>query len=174
VNYADQPDWQPAAEKVCPRCEQLLPAAAFTPNRTAKSGLNSWCRECERVRRRAQYASDPARWKFEADRWRRANPEKDRIGRRNGRLRRQYGITPEQYDQMLAAQDGKCAICGTTDPGPVRVGQPAFRVDHCHKSGAIRGLLCHNCNSGMGLLGDSTERLEAAAAYLRRWEPAMT
>ncbi len=94
------------------------------------------------------------------------NPDKARADRarwaRNSRLRR-YGITPKDYDALFAAQDGRCAICGTTEAGAWGGLLP---VDHDHETGDVRGLLCHNCNGGLGQFCDDPDRLLAAAAYL--------
>jgi hypothetical protein len=68
------------------------------------------------------------------------------------------GILKQEYDKLLAEQDGKCAICGTTTK---------LVVDHDHQSLCVRGLLCSNCNRGLGYLKDSIEIIEKAALYLR-------
>lgn len=80
--------------------------------------------------------------------------------------KRQYGLTVDEIAEKLAAQDGRCAICGTTEAGGRH---NVFAVDHDHGTGAVRGMLCNNCNIGIGYLGDSPETLDAAAAYLRRY-----
>lgn len=77
---------------------------------------------------------------------------------RDWRLRKRYGITSEQYDAMVLAQNGVCAICET---------EAALVVDHNHLNGAVRALLCQPCNVGMGFLGDSPARLISAAVYLQ-------
>lgn len=77
-------------------------------------------------------------------------------------LQHLYGLSLEQYDEMLTAQGGRCAVCTTTTPG----GRGSFHVDHDHDTGAIRALLCHDCNTGLGKFADSPERLRKAAAYL--------
>ena len=76
------------------------------------------------------------------------------------RTLRTYGITSEQFDELLAVQDGRCAICGVTP------GERAMAIDHDHRTGAVRGLLCGPCNSALGLFGDDRARLEAAVEYL--------
>lgn len=81
--------------------------------------------------------------------------------RRDARLQATYGITLTQYNQMLAAQDGVCAICKV----PHHPERPLV-VDHDHDSGEVRGLLCSECNTGLGLLGDNPDTLLAASAYL--------
>lgn len=80
-------------------------------------------------------------------------------------LRWSYGITPEDYDQMLKKQRGKCAICGLPDPG--QKGKKFLCIDHDHKTGKVRGLLCHRCNRGLGLLFDSIKAVEKAVKYLK-------
>lgn len=80
------------------------------------------------------------------------------------RVLRAYGITTADYDRLLAAQRGGCAVCRTTDPGR---GQRVFVVDHDHVSNHVRGLLCHNCNSAIGLLRDDPKIIAAAADYVR-------
>ena len=103
----------------------------------------------------------------------RATPE-GRAAIANYNLKRN-GLTAEQFDARLASQGGRCANpgCRTDNPG----GKGRFHIDHDHDccpkgkscSKCIRGLLCHDCNTGMGLLGDSVERLEGAVAYLKMW-----
>ncbi len=83
-------------------------------------------------------------------------------------LRRQYGISEDEYKALLRKQHGKCAICGSKDPRG-RAGSTYFQVDHDHKTGAVRALLCAPCNSGLGSLGDSIKNLEKAIAYLRKY-----
>ena len=80
-----------------------------------------------------------------------------------------YGITPEQWEEMLAAQDDKCAICGTADWGGYH-NRP--HADHDHATGAFRGILTHGCNLGLGNFDDDPLRLAAAIVYLTRDDPA--
>ena len=77
---------------------------------------------------------------------------------------KQLGLTLEQFDEMLAAQDGRCATCGVSDPAGR--GQGAWCTDHDHRTGKVRGILCHNCNVSLGLLEDSIPTLTAMIAYL--------
>jgi hypothetical protein len=78
------------------------------------------------------------------------------------RLTWKYGITIDDYDLMFSKQNGVCAICKTSDLG--RHGK--LYVDHDHKTGAFRGLLCHNCNLGVGHFHDESMSLRIAADYL--------
>lgn len=74
----------------------------------------------------------------------------------------QYGLTPESFEQLLAAQGRKCAICGHAQPSPKMFPM----IDHCHKSGKVRGILCSHCNMGLGKFKDDPKLLQAAIAYL--------
>lgn len=107
---------------------------------------NSRCAECSRAKEAAKYRDRP--------RFKRAE-----------QLRQKYGLTIEQVDQMLSGQGGACAICRRTEPGG-RWG--TFVVDHCHKTGRVRGLLCDPCNRGIGFLKEDPERIRRAAHYLER------
>ena len=77
-----------------------------------------------------------------------------------------YGITPEAYSAMLAAQGGACAICRAREPGMKKAKR--LYVDHCHATGVVRGLLCFKCNSLLANARDSVTTLQEAIKYLRR------
>lgn len=104
-------------------------------------------------------ANPEARRRYYRD-WKEKNPEKWAASQHKNNLK-QYGITPEDYDEMHAAQGGVCAICLGDCPTGRRLA-----VDHCHETGSVRGLLCLKCNTGIGKFGDSPELLLAAADYL--------
>lgn len=97
--------------------------------------------------------------------WRTNNREAYLTGKRRCRLGRDFGITLEQYNEMLAAQGGVCAICKNPETHQ-RKGVWSLSVDHCHDTGRVRGLLCNNCNRGVGLLRDNADLCRAAAEYL--------
>jgi len=86
-----------------------------------------------------------------------SNPHQSRVNH----LWQRYKIRPEEYDALFLAQNGVCGICESNKP---------LRIDHCHDTGLIRGLLCNACNVGLGGLGDTIEGLEKAIAYLRKYE----
>lgn len=87
---------------------------------------------------------------------------KNAIAARKSYFKRQYSLTPEQVQEMAA---GGCAICGTTD-WPGRHNRP--HVDHDHATGRLRGVLCSECNTGLGKFRDRIDLLEVAIAYLKR------
>lgn len=95
--------------------------------------------------------------------WRVANPERVAVWTRRNHLKTRYRITLEEYDRLLLEQDGKCAICRSASPG-TRV--KYFAVDHDHVTDEVRGLLCMDCNTGLGKLEG---RLVEALAYLGRF-----
>lgn len=80
----------------------------------------------------------------------------------NTNTRRKYGLEPEQYELMLREQGGVCSICGQNNDGK------RLAVDHDHKTKRVRGLLCGNCNNGLGRFQDAAALLRAAADYLER------
>lgn len=83
-------------------------------------------------------------------------------------LRRRFGIGLAEYLETLLAQKGVCAICGEAETADVGSRKMILAVDHCHGSKKIRGLLCKNCNTGLGAFKDDPGRLRAAIRYLRK------
>jgi hypothetical protein len=136
------------SEKVCKECGLLKPRSAYYTNGRGRPGslLKSIRPECKECNIRGTVARD------------RMNPSS--VRRRN--LKYVYGLDRLKYEEMLAKQKGLCAIC---------VGLPGVRalgVDHDHATGLIRGLLCSNCNRGIGHFKDKPELLREAAEYLER------
>lgn len=84
--------------------------------------------------------------------------------RQNHKMIQNYGIDKVQYLELLTKQDNKCAICGREDTGVARTQN--LSIDHCHKSGVVRGLLCNWCNQGLGHFHDNPELLKKAAEYI--------
>jgi len=131
---------------------------------------------------RQRYRANPEKQKQRAAEYRARFPEQVRerqqtSNRQHGRryyLKSRYGITPEQFDSMFAAQSGKCAICrrkaGVKSSGSDRhkanEWMKGLVVDHCHVTGEVRGLLCQFCNVALGNLQDDPEIVRAAARYL--------
>jgi len=80
-------------------------------------------------------------------------------------IKAKYGVTAEDYDEIIALQGGGCAICG------VSASRKRLAVDHCHTTGKVRGVVCAKCNTGLGLFGDSPKRMLEAAKYLLKYKP---
>lgn len=100
-----------------------------------------------------------------AKEWRKQNPEKAK----QSMLKRYYGITLEQYEAMGEAQGWRCAICNEPETTKDKDGGPRrMPVDHNHKTGKVRALLCTQCNRGLGLFSESIEKLRSAAVYLEK------
>lgn len=143
--------------KVCSKCRIGKPLNAFHKDVTNKHGLYTQCIECKKV-----YAAERNK------KYRATHPDmRDRRDYEHKRgLRRNYGITVEQYQAMFEAQQGKCAICGNHQSECKR----RLAVDHDHDTGTIRALLCDNCNPGIGYFKHSVERLELAIRYLKKFQ----
>ncbi len=153
--------------KTCTRCGNEKPIDAYRHGQGYRNGVHSECKSCENERLQA---------------WRKANPERARqqnarsnakrrmngtgyysgdpgiaMRRRSAHLKRKYGISLEQEQQMRTAQGDGCAACGE---------KAILHVDHCHTTGQVRGLLCDNCNRSAGCVRDDAARLRALADYL--------
>lgn len=123
------------------------------PDKVKAQRLRSYNRHAEQRR------LDSAKWRIE-------NPMRFK----HNMLKAKYGITIEQYQEMLNRQNGNCAICEQQETvidgrsGKVRT----LAVDHCHSTKKIRGLLCGSCNKAIGCLKDSLELLQKAYKYLEK------
>lgn len=140
--------------KICTKCKKKKFLSKFYKNKNKKDGLASWCKDCMCV-----YSKLPKNLKKRKKWWSR-RPEK--ITEYN--LKRLYGITIEYWDQMFQEQHGCCAICGKHQSELKK----RFDTDHSHKSGKVRQLLCHQCNSIIGYSKESIEILESVIDYLRK------
>ena len=81
---------------------------------------------------------------------------------------RTYGITADEYYEILAAQNGKCSICESQEVNNSRISSGKLFIDHCHETGKVRGLLCSKCNHAIGLLNDDVDLLQKAISYLNK------
>lgn len=180
--------------KKCSTCRRTLPVGAFAANRSRPDGLQTSCRECaaEYYKRRQEARGRSVREKVAVPEgyklcrtcdeikphaeWHRNATASDGLSTRckacraiqgrEGHLKRQYGMTEAERDEMIASQVGLCVIC---------LSAPAAHVDHCHETGKVRGVLCFNCNSAIGKLGDDPDTVRRAAAYLEgtSWKPTL-
>ena len=141
------------AEKlVCRLCNESKPSTAFSRKENNKAKISTACDECHRLRDRNRYAKDPNRRKLTA-KW--------------AGLKWRTGLTQDQWQTLLEAQNYKCAICETQFSVEARSKNNPC-VDHDHATGRNRGLLCRRCNQGIGLLQDSGNVAQRAAIYLNR------
>jgi hypothetical protein len=141
--------------KVCPHCHQEKDTSEFHRNGQKKPRIHSWCKECIRpVKRdyqREYRKTHPVDPEYHKKWW---AEHREEIHER--RRRQKYGDSFD-YKQMATNQQGRCAICGK---------ETVLVTDHNHKTGEVRGLLCANCNVGLGYFSDSPEILVNAATYL--------
>lgn len=131
--------------KTCAKCKLDKPCSDFNKRKKASDGLDAWCRNCNKISC--------------------ASYSRSEIGQLKAKKRNieRYGITVEDYEQILSDQNGVCAICFETEDHFSRL-----VVDHNHETGKVRGLLCNNCNRALGLFKDTQQRLLSAAQYLKR------
>lgn len=143
--------------KTCTKCKSCKPVADFGKHRKAKDGLSWVCKECNNANSRKWAEANKDRVK----RYRQDNMSKLVEQNKWRRYERDFGLTKEVYAAMLEAQNSACALClGSFGRFP--------HVDHCHASGKVRGLLCSNCNTALGLVRDRIEVLERMIGYLKR------
>jgi hypothetical protein len=147
--------------KPCPECKKRKPKSEFYKNRATWDGLQSICKTCQCSNVVAHHKANKEKHAAYQLKWSRANPDR----KADIYLKTRLGVPHGTYAQMLTAQQGCCAICGTRDTGKMR----RFHLDHDATSGGIRGLLCGTCNTGIGQLRHSEELLRSAIEYLKRY-----
>lgn len=130
--------------KTCSSCKERKPLSDFPKHNGFKDGRNSKCKVCKSAQQRLHYSENGDRKAYSYE----------------NMIKYKYGLTPEDYLQLLESQKHCCAICGNKPEKLV--------VDHCHTTGIVRGLLCIPCNTGLGKLGDSVAGLTRALNYLRK------
>lgn len=150
--------------KLCRKCGLAKPQLEFYAHRGTKDGRANYCRACSREDARRRRAGRLEEIRRDSAR-RHADPAfRARAARQQKRMwLLKYGLTPEDYDRILAEQGGACAICRT--PGKTFEDRN-LSVDHDHETGLVRGLLCGACNWGLGHFKDDVSRLRNAMQYL--------
>lgn len=154
--------------KRCRNCRQVLPVGSFGVQGRSPDGLQPWCKPCTNSRMagydKASRERDPVlyreRKRAEHARFKAKHPDLHRAHTRKNSLKK-YGLTPESFDALLSSQGGVCAIC---KEGLI-LGRDTH-VDHDHKTGVVRGVLCSGCNVGLGAFRDDPSRLREAAKYI--------
>jgi hypothetical protein len=114
---------------------------------------------------RMYYAANKKKWRTYRANWHKKHRSRSIRLMRSYILKAKYGLTIGQYEDMVIFQGGKCAICGTDKPGG---NGRKLNVDHCHKTGNVRGVLCFSCNAKLGWFEKNRESIER---YLDKNEP---
>ncbi len=153
-------------EKKCTKCGRRKLLIEFNRNSSTSDELYSWCKSCQRIYMRywQETTSQEARTNETLRRLRLDRHERKLAAKRRSRIQHVYGITPEQYDKILEAQNYLCALCGcelTSEVVP--------SVDHCHKINEMRGIICRKCNLMLGLAEDNPKTLIMGARYLQQF-----
>jgi hypothetical protein len=133
--------------KRCSTCKIEKEFSKFNKSKSGKFGLHNQCRDCSKL------------WK--------PTPEKRKQYNKRTRewnRKKLSGFSPEDFENKLREQNYRCAICETEDPGATN-----WHADHDHKTGQKRGVLCHKCNTGLGLLKDDIDILCSAIEYLKNY-----
>lgn len=134
--------------KLCTGCGEEKPLDQYNKKKASRDGLNYKCRPCVNA-----YSLG----------WYRENRERVKRTHREYVLKSLYGIDEAEFQELLRAQNGKCALCPMIFE---EIGRRNLCVDHDHTTGKVRGLLCRRCNSSIGQLGDDAEGLRRALAYV--------
>lgn len=141
-------------DKLCKRCNKILPVASFHKATRSKDGLQVWCSLC---RKNHKYEE---RRQYHRERY---HTKKDNY--LNSTYKRKYGIGLETYEKLLNAQEGVCAICKKLCSSGRRLA-----VDHSHKTGEVRGLLCGCCNRALGYVQEDKTIVSSLFQYLEKHE----
>lgn len=145
--------------KTCNKCKQNKLLKFFSKRKRSKDGLNTWCKSCVVANNSKNYHKDIEKSRLKSRQWDANN--KDYIFEKE--LKHKFNITIVEYNEMLAKQNHRCFLCERhRSELPIRLS-----VDHCHTTGKIRGLLCGNCNRGLGCFKDNSNVLLKAAKYVK-------
>lgn len=139
--------------KWCCTCEKVKPVDDFHKHSRATDGRQGQCKVCSRASTNA---------------YRSRNPERAKMHRLRHTLKAKFGMTIEEYECLYNAQNGLCAICGKPEIATQNGRVKRLAIDHCHKTGKIRGLLCLHCNVAIAMIDEDEQAMVAAIAYVRR------
>ncbi len=157
---AERPKFEiSVTSKECSLCHIEKPADAFAPHNTQRSGLRSACNVCRARVDVMEYHQEPEKYREKTNR----NKSKRSIEQKRNSVLKKYGMTHQDFQAMVVEQSGVCAICRQPEKF-----LPNLHVDHSHRTGVVRGLLCGHCNRAIGLLQDDPNIALSAAAYLSR------
>lgn len=147
--------------KFCKGCDEWRSKGDYSKDSKSIDGLSCRCRPCRKKYRREAEVKE--RTSTYNKRYAEQNPELMKAKDRKNSLKRFWNMTQEQFQVLLNAQNGTCALCSKTESNPNK----SLCIDHDHNTGRIRGLLCDNHNRAMGLFKDSIEDMEKAIKYLK-------
>lgn len=147
----------PEGSKWCPACQSVKPLDGFPKHRSRKDGVASRCKPCSSKASIASARRNPEKQLTKMREWRANNPK----SHRPGVLKRLYGLTMAEYNELFISQNSKCAICLRV-PSENKL----LHVDHDHQTGVVRGLLCQQCNHAIGLLQENPDVIQRALNYL--------
>lgn len=152
--------------KRCYKCGETKSLSEFYRDASRKDGLSPRCKACTIAHSKSYYDDHREEQIARVKAYQKEYPERVRVYQRAHRLRRRHGLTQDEYSDLLEAQGGCCVICGET---PEEADRPLV-VDHNHETGEIRGLLCSNCNVGVGMFRDDPKLCELAMKYLQHFQ----
>ncbi len=170
--------------KICANCKRDLPVSEFNHNKNLKDGFQSLCKECIKIYQKEYYSNNKDAYekslinkrnyyknnKIRLDPIKKVYRDNNKDKRRDCDLRNKFGITLEDYNEMFKLQDGRCYICKEQEVAISNMNHSikALAVDHDHKTGEVRGLLCQRCNNVLGKVHDSVFILENMIIYLNK------
>ena len=153
--------------KVCTKCKKEKPLEDFGVSPFTRNGKRAACKECCNKAARERYWKNPKKARTNArKRYKNNDFQKAKKRYRKKDLKKKFGMTVGEYDEMLKQQKGVCAICGRPEDKLFKGQIIALSIDHDHKTGQIRGLLCSHCNTMLGLARENTHILTRAISYL--------
>jgi len=145
-------------KRKCTSCNKVKSLSQYGSCSNGANGKRRQCKECRNNYRKKRYKTNPEYYK------------KLKEQRRSGMLKIRYGITSKEYDSMLKQQNNKCAICHKDS----NYMSKRLAVDHCHKTGKIRALLCDSCNNILGRAKDDPDLLLRCSEYLLEYQGSYT
>lgn len=160
--------WRVMLTKRCCHCKKYKDTNLFYKNSSLKDGLDNYCIECFKLHNKEKYIRHRPRRLKEADEYRKANRKKFNKRSRDCTLRKKYGIGIKEYNNLLRLQNNRCLICGMHRLRAKKKFNTRLHVDHNHNTKEIRGLLCNNCNAGLGYFNESIKLLKRAMEYLNK------
>lgn len=154
----------------CSKCRQFLDQGLFTPRKNRPGRFFCYCRKCSyEVFDHVKWQKDnPGKLAGYHQKYYRKNKNKIWRCRRSSELKRDYGITIEDYERMVAEQKGACAICEREPQGNPKNPRRVLFVDHNHETGQVRGLLCPRCNAFVAYIENHGHLLDKLRSYLEK------